>query len=219
MSIDIKNAAGTTLVTKSGSIQIEKYLGRGKSGYSYLGFLGDTHCTVKLMHYEPCPYYSFGDRNKVEIEVEAFQYLDSLGLPLPKLMDFDPQQNYLVKEYLDGTLATDLIAAGQAESVIEPLYKMFLIARGANINLDYFPENFVIKDRILYYIDYEFNPYQAEWDLYNWGIYYWANTKGMQQYLKTGEITALNESAESGIPIKQPLEGIVKNWNTAFGQS
>jgi hypothetical protein len=216
MDIDITNAIGSTLETNSGGIHLEKFLGRGKSGYSYLGLLGDTLCTVKLMHYEPCPYYSFGNRNKVEIEVEAYQHLNSLNLPLPKLLGFDPQHNYLVKEYLEGTLATDLIAAGEAEIVIGQLYKMFFIARDAQINLDYFPANYLIKDQTLYYIDYEFNPYQAEWDLYNWGIYYWANTEGMKQYLTNGDITALNQSAGSGIPIKQPLEGNVENWNNTY---
>lgn len=122
-----------------------------------------------------------------------------------------------MKEYIKGGVATELIATGKAGTVIDQLYKMSNTAKNAGINLDYFPANFVSNDGILYYIDYEYNKYQAEWDLYNWGIYYWANTEGMKQFLDTGDITTLNQSVDSGLPIKRSFETIVKSWNRKFG--
>jgi hypothetical protein len=168
------------------------------------------------MHDEPCPYYDFGDANKAEIEVQSYYFLSKLGLAIPKLLSFNLERRFIVKEYIQGMVATELIASGRATQVIEQLFKMSQIAMNAGINLDYFPANFVIKNKVLYYIDYEFNPYMVEWDLAHWGIYYWANSEGMLKFLDTGDITTLNQSADSGIPIKDSLKVIVDDWNNRY---
>ena len=215
-SIDIKNPAGKYLETDLGNIQLTEFLGRGKSGYSYLGKLGDSIYTVKFMHNEPCAYYAFGENNKVELEVQAYRFLNKLHIPLPELITYNPERNFLVKAFIEGVTAPELIAAGKAESVIEQLYRMSNTANDAGINLDYFPANFVASADKLYYIDYEYNEYQTQWDLYNWGIYYWANSRGMKQYLKTGDILNINQSFESGRPIKHSLEAVVETWNNRY---
>lgn len=219
MTIDITDAVGKHLKTELGTISLTRFLGRGKSGYSYLGILNKQKYAVKLMHNEPCSYYSFGETNKVEHEINSYRILESIGLTLPKLKTYDVEKGFLVKEYIGGILATTIIANGEAKKIIEQLYQMSLITRNAGINIDYFPANFVVQDFVLYYIDYEHNQYSPQWDLANWGIYYWANSEGMRQYLRTGDISALNESMDSGIPIKEPLESIVAEWNTRFNRS
>ena len=75
-----------------------------------------------------------------------------------------------------------------------------------NVNLDYFPSNFVIQQQKLWYIDYEYNPYSDDWDFENWGIYYWLNTNGMKEFIKTDNPLAINQFADSGIPIKESFE-------------
>ncbi len=54
----------------------------------------------------------------------------------------------------------------------------------ANINIDYFPTNFVLQGSTLYYIDYECNNYMEEWNFENWGIKYWSKTKEFLDYVK-----------------------------------
>lgn len=41
-----------------------------------------------------------------------------------------------------------------------------------NINIDYFQTNFIVKDEVLWYIDYECNEYMEQWNFENWGIKY-----------------------------------------------
>ncbi|MBN1316260.1 MAG: hypothetical protein JXA42_12355 [Anaerolineales bacterium] len=216
MAFEIKNAAGARLETGLGSIHLTTLLGKGKSGYSYLGRNQDSEVIVKLVHDEPCPYYDFGDGNKTDIEVQAYYLLKDLGLRIPELLCYDLERRFIVKEYIQGMVATELIADGRADQVVEQLYNMSKIVKNAGINLDYFPANFVVKKGILYYIDYEYNPYLVEWDLEHWGIYYWANSEGMNKFLNTGDITALNQSADSGIPIKHSLEALVDDWNNRY---
>lgn len=209
-NIDLIN---NTIKTKLGEFFIQKKLGKGKSGYSYLALLAQQHFVLKLIHYEPCPYYSFGINNKVELEVKVYHILEKCGICLPELIAYDAERNYLIKEYIDGPIASELITGYQiTESIIKQLFEISHLVRNANLNIDYFPDNFILRDNRLIYIDYECNPYSPEWDLPNWGIYYWANTKGFQKYLTTGDILFINESTETGKPMKKPFEEKVSAW-------
>jgi len=202
-----------TYETNIGSFLIRKKLGKGKSGYSYLAEYKNYNFVLKLMHNEPCPYYEFGDNNKVSLEINAYHKLKECGILLPELIAHDAEKKYLVKEYIEGVAASELIASNKiTESIIKQLFKMYRLAKKAGLNIDYFPSNFIIRDQQLFYIDYECNPYSPEWDLPNWGIYYWANTERFREYLSTGDILFINESPEIGKPLTKPFEEEVSAW-------
>ncbi len=48
-------------------------------------------------------------------------------------------------------------------------------AKENNLNIDFYPTNFVAQNGLLYYIDYETNEYSDEWNFENWGKKYWQN--------------------------------------------
>ena len=54
----------------------------------------------------------------------------------------------------------------------------------AGLNIDYFPTNFVVCDGLICYVDYECNPYMAEWSFENWGIKYWSRTPEFERTIK-----------------------------------
>ena len=62
-------------------------------------------------------------------------------------------------------------------------------ARKAGLNIDYFPTNFVIRDGLIWYVDYECNEYMEEWNFENWGIKYWSRTPEFEEYVKQHERT------------------------------
>ncbi len=201
------------IFTRKGKAEIIKLLGKGKSGYSYLVKIENRNYVLKIMHYEPCSYYSFGDMKKVILEVGAFYKLRKYGFALPNLNEFNVTEDYLIKEYIEGETAMELIAKGEiGDLIIEQLFEMSALAKFNSINIDYLPSNFVIRDEKLYYIDYEFNPYMQEWNLENWGIYYWANNEGEREYLSSGNILAINKDASSGIPIKNNFQTKIDRW-------
>lgn len=211
--MDITNAVGNRIASNLGDLEIIKFLGKGKSGYSYLAQHSDHQYVVKLMHNEPCAYYSFGDANKVELEVSAYEILENAGIQIPKLLDLNIENNYLIKEYIAGDLVTDLIVNDSLPySCVEQVCSMSVVLKSLDLNIDYFPDNFVVKNDCLYYVDYEHNPYDAKWDLANWGLYYWANSTGMKAYKETKDPTKINECANSGVPIKQPFAETVNSW-------
>lgn len=215
--MDITNAVGNSISTNLGDMEIIKLLGKGKSGYSYLAKNSEYQYVIKFMHYESCSYYSFGDANKVELEVSAYKVLKNSGIKIPKLLDVNTTENYLIKEYIEGDLVTKLIIKDTLPDLcIEQIFSMSRILKSLGLNIDYFPDNFVLSKDILYYIDYEYNQYDTNWNLANWGLYYWANTQGMKAYKETKDPTQINVYANSGVPIKSPFTGTVNGWINAY---
>lgn len=152
--------------------RLERLLGKGKGGYSYLATSNDNEYVLKQIHHEPCSYYQFG--NKIEAEKNDYQRLLNSGIRIPKMIDIDLEKEIIIKEYIDGEVISDLI--NDNRSVIEyipQLKEMAMLAKNNGLNIDYYPTNFVVKDGLLYYIDYECNSYMDEWNLDNWGIKYW----------------------------------------------
>lgn len=149
-----------------------KLLGKGKGGYSYLVERDGAFYVAKQIHHEPCDYYTFGD--KLQSELRDYQTLKQVGVPMPMLYDVDVQKEIILKEYIDGDTIAQIVERGdmkqayitQIETLCERLY-----ANG--LNIDYYPTNFVVRDEMLYYVDYECNHYMEQWDFAHWGRQYW----------------------------------------------
>jgi serine/threonine protein kinase len=172
-----------TIKVNNKTYTINKLLGKGKSGYSYLAYYNEIPYVIKKIHHEPCDYYSFG--NKLEAELNAYDVLSKLLPGIPKLIDVDKDSEIVVKEYIDGLTVFDLVKEGRLDEIyFEKIKEITNILYANNINIDYFPTNFIMKKNILYYIDYEFNSYMEEWNFENWGIKYWSKTKEFMDYVK-----------------------------------
>ena len=211
--------AGDSFKANIGDLLIQKFLGKGKSGYSYLCQTNNELVILKLMHDEKSSYYHFTS-DKTSVEINAFNKLVEFEIPVPRLLEHNIKEQFLIKEYIDGTAASELIARKKInEKIIERLFEISYKAKKHNYNLDFFPTNFVIKKDNLYYVDYEINLYSNEWNLENWGIYYWANSKGFAEYLQTGNANSLNRNPEKGIPFKIPFEEQVKEWIELYGKN
>ena len=160
---------------------IVKLLGKGKGGYSYLALDVDKKVVVKQIHHEPCDYYQFG--NKIEAEINDYHRLHSIGIAIPKMIDVDIREERIVKEYIDGKTVYEMVLQDELPSnCIVQIKNMCALLYPANINIDYFPTNFVLQNNVLYYIDYECNEYSKEWNFENWGIKYWSKTPEFLRY-------------------------------------
>lgn len=154
---------------------IVRLLGKGKGGYSYLALDGDKKVVLKQIHHEPCDYYSFG--NKIEAELNDYRKLQFIGIPMPKLIDVDIQQERIVKEFIDGQTVFEMVLNDNLpKGCLEQIKQMCALLYPSYTNIDYFPTNFVLQDGVLYYIDYECNDYDPKWNFENWGIKYWSKT-------------------------------------------
>jgi len=155
--------------------EVLRLLGKGKGGYSWLVTDGQERYVLKQIHHEPCSYYQFGD--KLEAELRDYDRLSAIGIPLPKLLNVDREQERLLKEYIDGDTVDKLVLEDRLPAeCLSQLQAMCHTLYAAGLNIDYYPTNFVPQNGTLYYIDYECNSYMAEWNFENWGCKYWAKT-------------------------------------------
>jgi hypothetical protein len=71
------------------------------------------------------------------------------------------------------------------DTYLQQMKEMCTMLYPKNLNIVYFPTNFIIEDGFLWYIDYECNNYMEEWNLENWGIKYWSKTKEFLDYVNS----------------------------------
>lgn len=155
--------------------EVIRLLGKGKGGYSYLVSRDGCLYVLKQIHHEPCDYYQFGD--KLASELADYEKLKALGIPMPRLLAVDRQQERLLKEYIEGDTVDVLVRQDRlAEDAVRQVEAMCARLYGAGLNIDYFPTNFVLRQGKLYYIDFECNPYSDQWNFENWGKKYWSKT-------------------------------------------
>lgn len=161
--------------------EVIKLLGKGKGGYSYLVANDKEKYVVKQIHHEPCEYYQFG--NKIEAELKDYNTLYCTGIRMPKMLDIDIKNERILKEFIDGPTVYELVLGEKVKTIyIDQVKDMCKILYSLNINIDYFPTNFIEKNDFIWYIDYECNTYMEEWNFENWGIKYWSKTPELIEY-------------------------------------
>ena len=173
-----------SLTVNGKAYEIQRLLGHGKGGYSYLASDGKKEYVLKQIHHEPCDYYQFG--NKIESEASDYKRLTEIGIPMPLLLEVDWENERILKEYIRGDTIFDCVLREemkpdyflQMQAMCDALY-------AAHTNIDYFPTNFVVQEGKLFYIDYECNDYMEQWSFENWGIRYWSKTEEFLEYLRT----------------------------------
>lgn len=155
-------------------------LGKGKGGYSYLVTDGTQQYVLKQIHHEPCDYYTFGD--KLASELRDYERLRSIGIPVPQLLELDAAQERILKEYIAGDTIDRIVLRDEMRpEYYDQIHAMCEKLYAANINIDYYPTNFVVQQGILYYIDFECNEYMEKWDYEHWGRLYWSKTEEFQK--------------------------------------
>jgi len=188
---------------------VGQLIAKGKGGYTYHAKVEGDEVILKQIHYEPCDYYKF-EENKLNSELRDYETLQSLGVPIPKLLFFSQEEQLIIKEYIPGETLAKIVADNQInDKHITQIFDMCKLLYPNNLNIDYFPTNFVVSQGILYYVDYECSDYSDEWNFENWGIWFLANQKGMSSFLKDGNHASLIEHNK---PIMRGFENIIKRW-------
>lgn len=171
------------LIVNGKAYTILKLLGKGKGGYSYLVEDEKGQYVLKQIHHEPCAYYQFG--NKIEAEIRDYERLKAVGIRMPAMLTVDVENERILKEFIDGDTVYELVLQDKMKpAYMEQVKQMCSVLYAANLNIDYFPTNFVVKDGKIFYVDFECNGYMDQWNFENWGIKYWSKTPEFLQYVK-----------------------------------
>ena len=173
-----------SLTVNGKAYEIQKLLGHGKGGYSYLASDGKKEYVLKQIHHEPCDYYQFG--NKLASEVNDYKRLVEISIPMPELLEVDWENERILKEYIRGDTIFDCVRREEMQpDYLLQMREMCEALYAAHLNIDYFPTNFVVQEGKLFYIDYECNDFMEQWSFENWGIRYWSKTEEFLEYLRT----------------------------------
>lgn len=112
-----------TMSVNGKAFTVIKLLGKGKGGYSYLVSDGEHNYVLKQIHHEPCSYYTFG--NKIQSELNDYERLKNARLRLPKLIDCDVENERILKDYIDGKTAYELVLQNEMKpEYIEQIREM-----------------------------------------------------------------------------------------------
>ena len=161
-----------TMLVNGVPYTVERLLGHGKGGYSYLVRDAAGEYVLKQIHHEPCDYYQFGD--KLASERQDYARLVAAGVPVPKLLAVDEQQERLLKEYVDGPTVAQLVEQNALpDACLAQVRALSEQLRAQGMNIDWYPTNFILQNEKLYYVDYECNDYMDQWSFERWGVQYW----------------------------------------------
>ena len=120
--------------------------------------------------------------DKIEAELRDYERLSQIGLMLPKLIYCDKEKEIIIKEFIDGKTIVEIIKDGEfKKDYLKQVMEMQKICRNNNLNIDWYPTNFIVQNGMLYYVDYECNKYMDEWSFENWGIKYWSDTEKFKE--------------------------------------
>ena len=101
------------------------------------------------------------------------------------MLDVDRVQERILKEYIHGDTVMQMVKEDRLEpDCIRQMEDMCRLLYPANTNIDYFPTNFVVRDGLMYYVDYECNEYMEQWDFEHWGVKYWSKTPEFEEYIR-----------------------------------
>lgn len=117
-------------------------------------------------------------------ELYSYERLNSLDISIPKLIENNDDELYIIKEYIEGDSPLKLIAQEKLEkNHLLALFKLAELLNSDNLDINYFPNNFVFKNNSLIYVYYHVVPYNETNNFRDNGIYYWINSIGVRKYL------------------------------------
>lgn len=182
--------------------KIIKFLGRGKSANSFLVEKNNCLYVYKQMTDE---HDDTDKAQKINNELVAYDFLKQSPLNVPKIIESNRTEHYLIKEYINGPTLAEQISKGVFDiDAYLTLFAQAMHLEDQGINIDYFPTNFVIKGNDIFYIDYEINPYSDEWNFANWGSLFLFHQKGFLTYLKDFRDTSELLNADEK-PLTEPI--------------
>ena len=125
--------------------EIIELLGKGKGSYTYL-ITDDTGTkyVLKKIHHESGSFYNFG--SNLQSDISSYESL--LNVPeckMPKIIKANLQEEYIIKEFIDGkTIAELIVEENMKEEYLQQMIDMCQVLYKKGLTIDYFPTNYVV---------------------------------------------------------------------------
>ena len=136
-------------------------------------------------------------------EFDRYTNLYKAGIRIPKIVKRNKRTNEVVFELFEGDHVDKVLVDSTLklpDIYYEQLFIVYRFCRFSKIELNYLPENFILRGKYLYYDCLEIYNANTKINLENYGIYYWIKSKEAIKHL-----TALGYNLEKVAPLSNAL--------------
>lgn len=114
-----------------------------------------------------------------------YKKLYSYGIHVPVIEYKDKKQLALVFEHFDEPTMLDVLSEKDIpEEYFEKLFTIYRYARVNQVDINYLPENFVVRGKKMYYTSLDLFEANKEINLENYGLDYWIISQKGYDHLK-----------------------------------
>ncbi|MDY0345298.1 MAG: hypothetical protein RBR44_01900 [Bacilli bacterium] len=140
-------------------------------------------------------YFSFREyrvEKPYNEDLAKYKKIQKIGVNVQKLIAHDRQLLVLIFECFQEPTALDVLAKEELKEIyFKQLFTIYRFCRFSKVELNYLPNNFVLKGTTLYYIGEEITASDPSRNLENFGLRYWIYSKEASELLE-----------EKGLPIE-----------------
>ncbi len=112
--------------------------------------------------------------DRLQCDIDSYNKLTELGIRMPQLYEVDHNRRTMTREFIAGpSIAFYLASSGMKAEYKEQVMAMSEKLKANGLNIDYDPTNFIVRDGLVYYVDYESEPYTEERNFENYGLKLW----------------------------------------------
>jgi hypothetical protein len=140
-------------------------------------------------------YFSFREyrvEKPYNEDLAKYKKIQKIGVNVQKLIAHDRQLLVLIFECFQEPTALDVLAKEELKEIyFKQLFTIYRFCRFSKVELNYLPNNFVLKGTTLYYVGEEITASDPSRNLENFGLRYWIYSKEASELLE-----------EKGLPIE-----------------
>lgn len=123
--------------------------------------------------------------SKLVEDVKTRKSLMKCGIFAPKYKKIDKKQNITIEQFIEGQNALSKLVEGDLpDEFYQELFNVYRFCRFSKIEINYFPENFILGKKKMYYTSFDCRPQDEKYNLENYGLYYWIYSSELVTHLK-----------------------------------
>jgi len=118
-------------------------------------------------------------------DLAKYKRIQRAGINVPKLITHDREKKVLIFERFEEKKALDVLSVEDLKEIyFKQLFNIYRFCRFSKIEIDYMPENYILKGTTLYYIGEEIIDANPKRNLENYGLRYWIYSKEAADHLR-----------------------------------
>ncbi len=118
-------------------------------------------------------------------DLAKYKRIQKIGVNVQKLIAHDRQLLVLIFERFQEPTALDVLAKEELKEIyFKQLFNIYRFCRFSKVELNYMPNNYILKGTALYYVGEQITDSNASCNLENFGLRYWIYSKEATELLE-----------------------------------